>query len=182
MLGGGKHVVIRDAHQQQGVGNDALVIQQRFFLGELCRAQCRADLPALVNGLENLDICIPALVLHWRRREKRKLFNCLGVKIVAVDPHARQRDGARLHDDAVLRFEVALAAQDLAVLLHAEVSASAIESGRESQGGTWPVVLVCSAEARMSVNVMQVTRKIVLRFIINTRLDLSVLVQSEIVR
>src|SRR5208283_5307314 len=66
LLRGQQHVVVRQADGEQRVGNSGLILGQGLLFGGAGRLQRRDHSSALVNGLDNLDACVPVLV--WLRK------------------------------------------------------------------------------------------------------------------
>ena len=65
------------------------------------------------------------LLERHRRRGRRKLevFNRVIELVIARGAQLGNRDGARLHDDAIGRFQIAFAFEDRAVLFQRQVNA-----------------------------------------------------------
>ena len=115
LLGRQQNVVVSQAHGQQSVRQDGLIIKQRLLAGQFGGTKSGSEASPLINGLLDLDIGGPILIgkldVAAQGRRQGKTLNgrgLLGVK-AAADGELRPGDGAQLNLDTVGRAQISLA-------------------------------------------------------------------------
>ena len=100
LLRGQQHIVVRQTHAQQRVGHRAVVLGDGLFLRCLGGAEGGLQPATFIDGLDDLNPAIPALMRRLRAGiilDERDFV----VLILGAGLHLGQRHGARLHHHTV---------------------------------------------------------------------------------